>query len=653
MRTQLISLVLLASGASAPLLAQSQWLEIYTRSGDEAGSSFSYAMASLADRDGDGFKEILVGAHGADLNGTNSGAAYVLHGESGATMLTIPGEGPGDLFGAAVARLSDLDLDGTQDFAVSAPYFTGSLGLFQGRVYVISGFDGSLLDVLDGSVAGHLFGTSITGTDVDGDGVLELAVGSVGANAGDGELRFFEWNAGAMTVMAGGVMAGAPGSREWFGFSAQDLGNLALGPGSEFVVGAPYANDGGARSGAVTALSSLAVLKNYAPAIAGAQVGFAVSAIRTAAGGFVAGGAPLYGSGGAVFVWNGLTTALIKQLNGSAAGGHFGAAVRFLDDRDFDSLPEVAIGAPDATAKGKGYVIDFLENPAPSILLEATGTAGSGYGSSILEVGDVNGSTIPDLAFGAPNANAGLGGRQGLFQVWTPPDTNLPPPNFGLTTALVLDSQVDMGVQFIKENADLYFYVGTSNTPSTTAEGFQIDIGGLIGGVGGKDYFELAANVTGGNHLTSWQIPISVANGTILYFQVVEERGIFVRNSNVDGGAVQDRPIELDLLGTLQVGQTVQMKVAYAHRSTSAFVYYFIGPGPGSGTYLGSIQTGLSNPIWLGTLNPDQYGSVSFSWPVPTTLGGQPLAGKTVYFSAVSWYASDQRLAVIGPYTVL
>ncbi len=650
MRTYLLTLAGLAVALTSPL--QAQWLSLYEQDGAERGSSFGYSMAQLGDVNGDGLPDLLVGALAEDANGLNSGAVHILNGHDGSLIRTVPGDKAGSLFGASVASLGDLNGDGIPDFAASAPFYSDLNGFFAGRAYVISGSDGSVLDFIDGQGNGILFGASVAATDVDGDGAVELAVGAVGENGADGALHVYEWNSGALVELAGSPIAGTPGSREWFGFSSENLGNLAGSAGDEIVVGAPFANDGGTESGSVTALSDLATLRHLYPSVAGAKAGFSVSAILAPGGGYIAAGAPGTTNGSA-YIWNGASGALVKTLNGASVASQFGYEIQLLPDRDYDNLVEIAVGAPRENGAGRGYVIDFLEGAAPQVLLSVDGTAGSRMGATITETGDVNQTTISDLAFGAPDADAGLGRRQGHYQVWTPPDSNIGPLELNLTNTPVLDSLVTFDVTNVKENADVYLYVGTSLGSTTTAEGYTIGISGLIGGIGGNDYFELVNGLTGGSHSSDFDLPITLAAGDRVYFQAVEARGPFERVSSIDGGVIQDRPIELELSSALRVNWSSTLQTTYGHRSTSAVVYYFMGLSQGNAMYLGSVNTGLSAPYHaIGFSNPDAFGSASYTWLVPASINGAPLANRTVLLSTVSWFGGDQRLGYYGPTTI-
>jgi hypothetical protein len=175
----------IASGvASAPLLAN--------------GDEFGIGVASLGDLDGDGITELAVGAFRDDTGGIGRGAVHVLFmnangtvkqstkiasGTSGAPVL-----GDGDYFGRSVASLGDLDGDGATDFAVGA-YRDATGGASRGALHVL--FMNAGGTVKRAETIAHLtgggpvlandnrFGSGVAAIgDLDGDGVIELAVGA-------------------------------------------------------------------------------------------------------------------------------------------------------------------------------------------------------------------------------------------------------------------------------------------------------------------------------------------------------------------------------------------------------------------------------------------------------------------------------------------
>jgi hypothetical protein len=171
---------------------------IYGATGDRAGT----AVGALADLDGDGRTEILVGAPSASPAG-RAGAGRVLivlsAARTGNVDLATPGPGiveidgaaPGDAAGSAVAGLPDMNGDGRPDVAVGAPKALSDPTTGRsGAAYVVYSpkpgappVDLAALDptrgvVLTGS-AGEQAGTALASVgDLEGDGAPGLAVGA-------------------------------------------------------------------------------------------------------------------------------------------------------------------------------------------------------------------------------------------------------------------------------------------------------------------------------------------------------------------------------------------------------------------------------------------------------------------------------------------
>jgi hypothetical protein len=89
-------------------------------SGDSANDQFGISVSGAGDVNGDGFDDLIVGAHLDDNNGGSSGSARVLSGATGAILYTFSGDSAGDQFGFSVSGAGDVDGDGFDDLIVGA-----------------------------------------------------------------------------------------------------------------------------------------------------------------------------------------------------------------------------------------------------------------------------------------------------------------------------------------------------------------------------------------------------------------------------------------------------------------------------------------------------------------------------------------------------
>ena len=152
--------------------------------GSAANDEFGGALGGAGDVDGDGYDDVIVGAHLADGDGaSNVGMARLFSGKTGAELHTFWGQAPEDRFGHAVSGAGDVDGDGYADVLVGA-WRADPIGLGPGTgtATVFSGWDYSVIWSWSGDESGDYFGHAVSGAgDVDGDGFADVVVGAYGA----------------------------------------------------------------------------------------------------------------------------------------------------------------------------------------------------------------------------------------------------------------------------------------------------------------------------------------------------------------------------------------------------------------------------------------------------------------------------------------
>jgi inosine-uridine nucleoside N-ribohydrolase len=112
-------------------------------SGANTDDCFGRVVDGTGDFNADGYSDILLGAPYSDINGNNSGEAYLIYGRGNlSSTLTMPSNADRHWTGAALTRLGsattfagDIDRDGRADMAISAPSAASSAG----ETYLIRG----------------------------------------------------------------------------------------------------------------------------------------------------------------------------------------------------------------------------------------------------------------------------------------------------------------------------------------------------------------------------------------------------------------------------------------------------------------------------------------------------------------------------------
>ncbi|MCI0589531.1 MAG: hypothetical protein L0323_22175 [Planctomycetes bacterium] len=173
-----------------------------TLKGKKGSRLFGWSVARVGDVDGDGSSDVAVGARDALFY---SGQVTLFSGKRGKPLLTFVG-GLDDGLGCAVAGPGDVNGDGVPDLLAGAWSRSGEGMVDNGRAILFSGLDGSTLRVFDGDSTNAQFGWSVAGPgDVNGDLVPDLFVG---AHAGGYARLFSGADGSALCTIVPGALSG-------------------------------------------------------------------------------------------------------------------------------------------------------------------------------------------------------------------------------------------------------------------------------------------------------------------------------------------------------------------------------------------------------------------------------------------------------------
>jgi hypothetical protein len=352
MHSRTLSALLVASAAIAGQ-ARSQ-VTIYDW-GDVTSSQFGFAVAQVGDLDGDGFGDVAVGGPRGTGMQADSGHVYLWSARTGALIRTLQGEKTGDLFGWDVDGVADLDGDGVEDVIVGAPKHEGTT-TDSGAAYVFSGASGALIKKQIGGETNGQFGYSVCRmSDVNIDGVEDYAIGELYDDA------LFTADVGSVRLMSGATHGTlriffGENTNDGFGAAIASSGPIKPGVHHSIVIGAPGYDSGQL----LLSIGKGYVYDAFDGSLeftrAGSFFGFlgsSVAGIPDADGdvwwevAFGEPGADLNGTDSGRVVVHDLSNggALVREFEGQA-GDQLGTALAGMQDADGDGNADILIGAP-------------------------------------------------------------------------------------------------------------------------------------------------------------------------------------------------------------------------------------------------------------------------------------------------------------------
>jgi hypothetical protein len=365
-----------------------------TVNGPSANALFGAVCIRIGDQNGDGFKDVLVGAPGFNQQ---RGAIYCVSGQylasgNGSQILwsLAPTANQGDLFGTAIADVGDITGDGRSDFLVGQPGYDDVVAQDVGAIRLVDGFTHAVVSLLHQNQQGKMFGSAIAAlSDVTGDGKREFVVGAPGPNSSSS--TFYIAQSGTFALSSGAI-------GNWIAFQAAGADELGASLASgfdvngdgfqDFVVGSP------GKDGPSAANSGMVALCTYSPAGLGA----------------------------------------VKTFVSSVAGERLGTSLASAGDCDGDGIPDFVAGAPNTAAlngtqPGRALVLSsarVIAQTPPYEIYTLDGAQDQLFsfhsGEAVCADADLNGDGVRDILVGSPDYSHfpfGSGVGLGSFAIYS------------------------------------------------------------------------------------------------------------------------------------------------------------------------------------------------------------------------------------------
>jgi hypothetical protein len=414
---------------------------------DQGGARMGYSVSGAGDVNGDGYADVIVGAYLYDSGESIEGAAFVYHGSATGISTTyaamVESNQANARMGRSVSGAGDVNGDGYADVIVGAHnYSNGQTG--EGAAFVYhgspTGISTTHAAMVESDQAGALMGNSVSGAgDVNGDGYADVIVGAYLLHwqySDEGAAFVYHGSAtGISTTYAVRVRSGQ--ANAYMGSSVSGAGDVNGDGYADVIVGASGYDSTFADEGAAFVYhgSALGISTTYAAMVRSNQyIAFMGSSVSGA--GDVNGdgysdvivGAYGYSnveSGeGAAFVYHGsatgISTTYAAKIVLGQTGSQLGSSVSGAGDVNGDGYADVIVGANyydnGETDEGAAFVYHgsytgISNIPAAAAMVESN-QAGAEMGYSVSGAGDVNGDGYADVivgAYGYSNVESGEG----------------------------------------------------------------------------------------------------------------------------------------------------------------------------------------------------------------------------------------------------
>ena len=417
--------------------------------GEGAGDFFG-ASTVITDVNGDGLLDLVIGAPGADHGAVDTGSAYVFLNQGAPSYFATDATGADHRidgnqlmgnFGSFIAT-ADFNGDGRADLVIGAPLV--DIGTIQdaGAVYVFfnqgppnyyATIATNANQTISASGVDEGFGINILPTDVNGDGSVDLIIGSplhspsLSLLSAGAVYIFINNGLGSFPTTTAAANQTILGSQAGMQFgSSIDAGDLGLDGDLDLIGGAPFFNPGTAPD-------------------QGALFIF-------------------YNNGNLTAPFFAANTGLADHIiDGENPNDRFGRTC-IIADMDLTNGPDIFVGAPRhdvGTVESVGAVYLFLNKGFGVFAFDAAGAdlrilgeeAGDRFGSGI-RTGDLTNNGLQDVVIGARLANFGGEDSGSIYSFIQ--ERPLPPPPSGrspaMCEAVIIDRVVSDEIFYLEDD---------------------------------------------------------------------------------------------------------------------------------------------------------------------------------------------------------